>query len=282
MAMPEASVLQTSVHQMPVLQSPSLNLSADSNQKVNYAKNEQNFVTQLFAEQLPAVKTGFFNVHMSQGVVVSPHWHTNATELVILISGEVQTSVFNPFTQQLMTYRLKPGQVSQFPMGWFHWIVALTDHTYLLTIFDVPTPDIVLGGDFLRVLPPEVAARAYCVNPAAYAQAVAPIQKPVVILGPPPGCSPAPGAVQGASAQQGAGYPHASAQGAASPGPMYPGAMQGVMQGMMQGAMPQAQGMMPQAAMPQAMIPQAMIPQSVMPQQQGSAPLPYPPGSGWR
>ncbi|MFC3802290.1 cupin domain-containing protein [Cohnella sp. GCM10012308] len=250
MSYTESTTLQTSALQTPVLQSPSLNLSADSTQKVNYAKNDQNVITQLFADQLPAVRTGFFNIYMSQGVVVSPHWHTNATELVFLISGEIQTSVFNPFTQQLMTYRLKPGQVSQFPLGWFHWLVALTDHTHLLTIFDVPTPDIVYAGDFLRTLPPEVAARAYCVNPAAYAQAVAPIQKPV-ILGPPPGCSPA-GAVQGVSAQQGAGYPHGAVQGAASPGPMYPGTMPGVM------------------------------PQSVMPQQQGAAAMPYPPGSGWR
>lgn len=209
MGPPLFSVLQTSVYQSPVLQSPSLNLSADSTHKVNYAKNDQNVVTQLFAEQLPAVKTGFFNIRMSQGVVVSPHWHTNATELVFVISGELQTSVFNPYSQQLMTYRLKPGQVSQFPLGWFHWLVALTDHTQLLTIFDVPTPDIVYGGDFLRNLPPEVASRAFCVNPVAYAQAVAPIQKPTV-LGPPPGCSPASGQVQGVAAEQTvphAGYP---------------------------------------------------------------------------
>ncbi|GAA3406170.1 cupin domain-containing protein [Paenibacillus hodogayensis] len=174
------------------LMSPSLSLAADSNQTLTYAKDMSNFITQVFAEQLPVIKTGFFNVHMSQGVVITPHWHTNATELVFLISGELQTSVFNPFTQQLMTYQLRPGQVSQFPPGWFHWLVALTDNTHLLTIFDVPTPDIVYGGDFLRSLPPEVAARAFCINPVAYAQTVAPIQKPV-ILGPPPDCSPAPG-----------------------------------------------------------------------------------------
>ncbi|MEK0317223.1 cupin domain-containing protein [Cohnella sp. 56] len=232
MTSPQSTVLQTSAPQTPLLQSPSLNLSADSTQKVAYAKNAQNVITQLFAEQFPAVRTGFFNIHMSQGVVVSPHWHTNATELVFVISGELQTSVFNPFTRQLMTYRLKPGQVSEFPLGWFHWLVALTDQTHLLTIFDVPTPDIVYGGDFLRMLPPEIAARAFCVNPTAYAQTISPIQPPV-ILGPPPGCSPAPGAVQGAAAaaQQAPYAGYAGPQSAAGPGAVGPGTYPGAYPG---------------------------------------------------
>ncbi|WP_370639033.1 cupin domain-containing protein [Cohnella sp. REN36] len=124
---------------------------------------------------------------MTRGFVVQPHWHTNVTELVFVIGGEVATSVFNPFSQKLMTYRLKPGQVAQFPKGWFHWIVALSDKAHLLTIFDHPTPDVVYGSDFLRFLPEEVASRAYCVNEEAYAEAVAPIRESV-ILGPPPGC----------------------------------------------------------------------------------------------
>lgn len=171
----------------PVLQAPDLTLAADSNAVLNYKRDDRNYITQLFGEQLPAIRNGFFNVHMSRGIIVSPHWHTNADEMVILLSGEVMTSVFNPFTQQPMTYHLMPGQVSILPKGWFHWIVALTDNVYLLTIFSEPTPDIVYGSDFLRFLPKEVAGRAYCLNEAAYAQAVAPIQQSV-ILGPPLGC----------------------------------------------------------------------------------------------
>ncbi|MBP2002007.1 oxalate decarboxylase/phosphoglucose isomerase-like protein (cupin superfamily) [Paenibacillus shirakamiensis] len=169
------------------LKSPSLNLSGDSNVTLNYKKDDRNFITQVFAAQLPAIQTGFFNAHLSKDVIVQPHWHTNATELVFVISGEVITSVFDPFTQKLLSYRLKPGQVSQFPKGWFHWIVALTDYTHILTIFDVPTPDIVYGSDFLRFIPKEILNLAYCVNEEEYAKAVAPIQESV-ILGPPPGC----------------------------------------------------------------------------------------------
>lgn len=169
------------------LTSPSLNLSADSNEVVTYRRDSRNYITQLFGAQLPAVHTGFFNVSMSQGIMINPHWHTNVNELVVVITGEVMTSVFNPFTQKLMTYQLKPGQVSQLPKGWFHWIVSLTDNTFIMTIFDQPTPDIVYASDFLRFTPKEIMNRAYCVNPEEYAKAVAPITQSV-ILGPPVDC----------------------------------------------------------------------------------------------
>lgn len=171
----------------PELMSPSLTLMADSNKVVNYKRDPHNYITQLFGAQFPAIRTGFFNVHLSKGIIIQPHWHTNVTELVFVISGEVVTTVFNPFTQNLMTYKLRPGQVSEFPKGWFHWIVALTNNTHLLTIFDEPTPDIVYGSDFLRFTPEEIMKLAYCVNEEEYAKAVAPIQESV-ILGPPPGC----------------------------------------------------------------------------------------------
>ncbi|WP_371822877.1 cupin domain-containing protein [Cohnella sp. LGH] len=171
----------------PILMSPNLNLAADSNTAVNYVLNACNYVTQVFGTQLPAISTGLFNVHMSQGIVVQPHWHTNADELVFVIAGEATVSVFNPFTQRLMTYLLKPGQVCQLPKGWFHWIVAMTDKTHLLTIFDQPTPDVVFGSDFIRAIPPEVIQRAYCIPAAEYARVISPLQSSV-IFGPPPEC----------------------------------------------------------------------------------------------
>ena len=171
----------------PVLMSPNLNLAADASAVVNYRRDDRNYLTQVFGEQLPAIATGLFDVHLSQGAIVQPHWHTNVNELVYVISGEIVTSVFNPFAQKLMTYRLKPGQVMMFPKGWFHWIVAMTDGTHFLTIFDRPAPDIVYGSDFLRAIPPEVMQRAYCIRAEDYRKAVAPLQESV-ILGPPPGC----------------------------------------------------------------------------------------------
>ncbi|WP_339222357.1 cupin domain-containing protein [Paenibacillus sp. FSL W7-1332] len=171
----------------PVLTSPNLKLFADSNDTLNYKRDAGNYITQVFENQMPAIATGFFNVHMTKGIIIQPHWHTNVDELVFVISGEVLTSVFNPFTQKLMTYKLKPGQVSMLPKGWFHWILTLSDKAHILTIFDKPTPDIVYGSDFLRHIPKEILHIAYCVNEEDYAKAVAPL-KETVILGPPPGC----------------------------------------------------------------------------------------------
>lgn len=166
------------------LTSPSLNLSADSNEVVTYRRDSRNYITQLFSPQLPAADIGFFNIRMSRGVMITPHWHTNSSEMVVVIAGEVTTSVFNPNTQRLMTYRLGPGKVAQFPKGWFHWIVSLTDDTFIMAIFDRPNSDIVYAADFLRFTPKEIMGLAYGVNPEEFAQAVAPIRQSVV-LGPP-------------------------------------------------------------------------------------------------
>ncbi|MCM3133145.1 cupin domain-containing protein [Paenibacillus polysaccharolyticus] len=171
----------------PILKSPNVPLAADSNAVVNYRRDPSNYVTQLFGEQLPTIENGFFNVYLSKGIIVQPHWHPNVTEMVVVISGEITASVFNPFTRERITYRLKPGQVVVFPKGWFHWFVAETDGVYVLTIFDQPTPDIVFGADFLAATPPEVAHRAYCLDEEAYAKAVASIQNDA-ILGPNMGC----------------------------------------------------------------------------------------------
>ncbi|WP_405114487.1 cupin domain-containing protein [Paenibacillus sp. FSL K6-1217] len=199
----------------PVLQAPDLKLAADSNQVLNYKRDANNYITQLFAEQLPAIRNGFFNAHMSKGFIVQPHWHTNVTEMIFVISGELIASVFDPFTQKLMTYHLKAGQIAVFPKGWFHWILAESEQAHFLAIFDAPTPDIVYGSDFLRAVPAEVIQRAYCINEEEYAKAVAPL-KESIILGPPPGC-----ATVGASENS---YPAANAQqmsNAAMPEGMY-------------------------------------------------------------
>lgn len=169
-----------------ILQNPDLTLAADSNVFVNYQRDSHNYITQLFGEQFPAIKNGFFNVHMTRGIIIQPHWHTNTTEMVIVVNGKIKTSVFNPFTQKLMTYKLGPGQVSMFPKGWFHWIVARSDDVHFLTIFDRPTPDIVYGSDFLRSIPKEIMNRAYAINEEDYAKTVTPI-KESVIMGPPMG-----------------------------------------------------------------------------------------------
>ena len=92
----------------PILKSPNVPLAADSNAVVNYRRDPSNYVTQLFGEQLPTIENGF-NVYLSKGIIVQPHWHTNVTEMVVVIRGEITASVFNPFTRERITYRLEAG-----------------------------------------------------------------------------------------------------------------------------------------------------------------------------
>lgn len=164
--------------------SPAVTLGGDSNVYLNYKRDGSNYITQLFGAQLPAIKTGLFNIHMSKGMIVQPHWHTNATELVFVISGEIVTSVFDPHARKLLTYKLTSGQVCVLPQGWFHWIIVMSEHTHFLTVFNVPTPDIVYGSDFLKSIPPEVMKCAYNLDPGLYAETVSPIRESVII-GPP-------------------------------------------------------------------------------------------------
>lgn len=167
-----------------ILQSPNLRLAADSNQVLNYKRDPDNYITQLYGEQLPALRTGLLNIYLSKGIIVQPHWHTNADETIYVVSGEVIASVFDIFARKLITYHLKAGQVAVFPKGWFHWFIAATDDTHVLAVFDQPTPDIVYGSDFLHFTPKEVMNRAYGVNEEDYARAISPIKESVV-LGPP-------------------------------------------------------------------------------------------------
>lgn len=46
-----------------------------------------------------------------------PHWHPNAWELDVVISGEVEVSIIDPDTSTLHTYRIKKGNVAFIPMG---------------------------------------------------------------------------------------------------------------------------------------------------------------------
>lgn len=48
----------------PILQSPNVQLAADSTAVLNYQRDSRNYITQLFGPQLPTIKNGFFNVHM--------------------------------------------------------------------------------------------------------------------------------------------------------------------------------------------------------------------------
>ncbi|MFM9277178.1 cupin domain-containing protein [Paenibacillus jiagnxiensis] len=113
---------------MTALQSPSLNLSFDLRAKPFFVQNPQNFILQQFAEQLPVMQNlSLLDIYLSKGHSVEAHWHPNAAELVYVIQGEADISVLNPFTLQILSYRVKPPQTVYIPMGWWHWEIATRD-----------------------------------------------------------------------------------------------------------------------------------------------------------
>ncbi|WP_232278796.1 cupin domain-containing protein [Paenibacillus sp. 481] len=127
---------------------------------------------------------GLLDIYLSKGNSVEAHWHPNAAELVYVIQGEAVVSILNPFTLQILTYRVKPPQTVYIPMGWWHWEIALTDHVHLLAIFDNHAAQTVFGSDVLRKTPPEVFQLIYGVNAAQLAEVLKPINQ-TVIIGPP-------------------------------------------------------------------------------------------------
>jgi len=167
------------------LASPSLNLSFDMSKSLFFQQNNQNFILQQFAPQTPFLQNlGLLDIYLSKGHSVEPHWHPNAAEFVYVIRGEAIVSILNPLTNQLLTYRVKPPQTVYIPMGWWHWEIALEDHTHLLAIFDNRLAQTVFGSDVLRKTPPEVFQMVYGINAAQLAQVLKPIDQ-TVIIGPP-------------------------------------------------------------------------------------------------
>lgn len=167
---------------------PTTQFTYDLSKNPFFKKDEYNYINALSVQQLNTLgNTSLLDIFLSKGNVVEPHIHQNATELVYCISGAAVVSLINPFTNQLLHYPITPGQTANVPQGWWHYEVATADHTHLLAIFDAPVPEAIFGSDILRLTPANVLAHTYCLNEQKVQEALAPIQK-TVIIGPPADC----------------------------------------------------------------------------------------------
>jgi oxalate decarboxylase/phosphoglucose isomerase-like protein (cupin superfamily) len=168
-----------------ILSSSSLNLSYDLKNTPYFRKNSQNFILQQTAKQFPVLENlSIFDVYLSSGHSIEAHWHPNANELAYMIQGEAVVSILNPFTLNVLSYRVKSPQTVYIPKGWWHWALAVTDHTHLLAIFDNNFTQSIYGSDILRKTSPEVFQAIYGVNAAQLAEVLKPIDQ-TVIIGPP-------------------------------------------------------------------------------------------------
>lgn len=172
--------------------SPTVQFTYDLRDNVLFQKDAQNSINELSIQQLNTLaNVSLLDIRLSTANVVEPHYHQNATELVYCISGAVTVSLINPFTRELRHFPITPGQVANVPQGWWHYLVATMDNTHLLTIFDAPTPEFILGSDILRLTPNNIMAHTYCLDENKVQEALVPIKKPVII-GPPNDCKQQP------------------------------------------------------------------------------------------
>ncbi|MCP1123679.1 cupin domain-containing protein [Bacillus sp. 3103sda1] len=169
--------------------SPSIQFAQDVSKSNFFTKDAQNYINVLGIKQLNTLdNTSLLDIFLSADNVVEPHVHQNAAELVYCISSAAIVSLLNPFTNQILNFPIKPGQVTNVPQGWWHYEIATVDNTHLLAIFNAPTPEAIFGSDILRLTPSNVMAHTYCLDEQQWKQAVAPIQSTTVI-GPPKDCN---------------------------------------------------------------------------------------------
>lgn len=172
--------------------SPSVQFTYDLSDNVMFQKDAQNSINELSIQQLNTLaNVSLLEIRLSTANVVEPHYHQNATELVYCISGAVTVSLINPFTSELRHFPITPGQVANVPQGWWHYLVAMMDNTHLLTIFNTPIPEFILGSDVLRLTPSNILAHTYCLDENKIQEALSPVKKPVLI-GPPKYCKHQP------------------------------------------------------------------------------------------
>lgn len=165
--------------------SPSVQFTYDLSNNVLFQKDAQNSINELSIQQLNTLaNVSLLEIRLSTANVIEPHYHQNATELVYCISGAVTVSLINPFTRELKHFPITPGQVANVPQGWWHYLVATMDNTHLLTIFNAPVPEFILGSDILRLTPSNILAHTYCLNENQIQEALSPLKKPILI-GPP-------------------------------------------------------------------------------------------------
>lgn len=168
--------------------SPSIQFFYDVNKSNAYTKDNQNYINVLGVKQLNTLSgTSLLDIFLDANNVIEPHYHQNAAELVYCIKGSADISLFNPFTKQLLTYTVTPGQVVNIPQGWWHYEIARENKTHLLAIFNAPTPDVILGSDLLAFTPANVMAHTYCLDEKKWKEAVKPVH-PSTFIGPPQSC----------------------------------------------------------------------------------------------
>ncbi|MED5050568.1 cupin domain-containing protein [Anoxybacillus rupiensis] len=161
------------------------NLFFDSRDNIFFQRDDENIAYEVTSTQIPAMVGGaFVDLYLTKGHIREPHWHPNAWELDVVVSGEALISIVDPDTNKLHHYKAKAGQVVFIPMAWWHWIRPASEKVHLHLFFNNDQFETAEGSDTLRLTPPEVFKMAYGLDVNQIADALSPIKESVVI-GPP-------------------------------------------------------------------------------------------------
>jgi quercetin dioxygenase-like cupin family protein len=164
--------------------SPSAQYMFDINKSPLFVKDNQNFINILGKKQLNTLEsTSLLDIFLSVTNVVEPHYHPNAAELIYCISGAIDVSILNPFTNQILNFSITPGKVVNVPRAWWHYEMATMNNTHVLAIFDAPNPEVVLGSNLLKFTPANVMAHTYCLNEDMWKDMIKSVQ-PNTYIGP--------------------------------------------------------------------------------------------------
>jgi len=168
--------------------SPFTQYAFDINSSPFVVKDRNNYINILGASQLNTLdNVSLLDIFLSANNVIEPHYHQNAAELIYCISGAATVSMLNPYTKQIQSYAITPGQVANVPQGWWHYEVATADNTHLLAIFNASTPDVILGSDILKFTPANIMAHTYCLDEEQWKSVIEPVQ-PSLFIGPSVNC----------------------------------------------------------------------------------------------
>ena len=133
----------------PGHEAPTLPKSDESN-KFDFAKIEPNVVRpggtvkECTGENFPVLvdnAAASFLLVLEPGAVREPHWHPNAWELDVPLSGRGRLGVANP-EDTFSVQELVPGQIGFIPQGYAHYIENVgTEEMRWVVVFNNTQPD---------------------------------------------------------------------------------------------------------------------------------------------
>ncbi len=117
-------------------------------------------------KNFPVLKhLALFSLRIKKRGIREPHWHPNATELNLVITGKARLTILSPHGH-ISTFTLNAGQGSVIPMGYFHHIENIGKGGLHMTVyFNHSNPeDIGLSGAF-SAYSKDVLASIFSVDP---------------------------------------------------------------------------------------------------------------------